>query len=95
MNEPASFCYHPCTAQVDKVNITEVILTLDNIPPLEEAVNTKRAFGEVDLQNPPYAIHNALPRLSDRTVPVDAVHFNGLLEYDTRTYLPVFHRRIL
>ena len=89
MNEPASFCYYPCSAVIDKVNVTEVMLTLGDVPPLEpalEAPGQTTESEEVNLQRPPYAIKNDLPRLSDRTAPVDAVHSNGLLEYDTRAF---------
>ncbi|KAG8814457.1 hypothetical protein FRC18_001947 [Serendipita sp. 400] len=83
MNEPASFCYPPCNLDPEAVvDIAEVMLTLDNIPPLED-VESEPESEELNLNRPPYAIQNALPRLSDRTVPVDAVHHNGLLEYDT------------
>jgi alpha-glucosidase len=85
MNEPASFCYYPCNVQMDQVNVTEVMLS--NAPPLDKAINQKRNKNHIDLQYPPYAIKNDLPRLSDRTVPVDAVHYNGLTEYDTREYI--------
>lgn len=83
MNEPASFCYHPCKVEIDKIDINEVMLTLGNVPPLEESTGTKRDFSQINLHYPPYPIKNDLPRLSDRTAPVDAVHYNGLLEYDT------------
>ncbi|KIM30453.1 glycoside hydrolase family 31 protein [Serendipita vermifera MAFF 305830] len=82
MNEPASFCYHPCKAEINKVNVTEIMLTLGNVPPLDPTLDQDEVDG-VNLQRPPYAIRNDLPRLSDRTAPVDAVHHNGLLEYDT------------
>ena len=36
-----------------------------------------------NLTFPPYAINNAQPSLSDRTVQTDVVHDNGLSEYDT------------
>lgn len=69
------------------------MLTLGNVPPLETAsINTGRDGKTVDLFNPPYAIANDLPRLSDRTAPVDAVHHNGILEYDARTFLPRFYQ---
>lgn len=87
MNEPASFCYHPCNVQIDQVNVTEVMLTLGNVPPLDDAIRQKRKQNHIDLHYPPYAIKNDLPRLSDKTVPVDAVHYNGLTEYDTREYI--------
>jgi len=89
MNEPASFCYYPCSVVIDNVNVTEVMLTLDDVPPLEPVVPVPGQHEEhekLDLQRPPYAIRNYLPRLSDRTASVDIVHHNGLLEYDTRTF---------
>jgi alpha-glucosidase len=92
MNEPASFCYYPCSAVIDKVNVTEIMLTLGDVPPLEpvlEAPGQSTESGKLNLQRPPYAIKNDLPRLSDRTAPVDAVHANGLLEYDTREFEPL------
>jgi hypothetical protein len=86
MNEPASFCYDPCIVEPNTVNVTELMLTLGEVPPLEEeSEDTKRKnIKGLNLRRPPYAIKNDYPRLSDRTAPVDAVHYGGLLEYDTR-----------
>lgn len=80
MNEPASFCYQPCTVTPNTVDVNQLMLTLGDVPPLEDEESD---YEGINLQRPPYAINNDLPRLSDRTAPVDAVHHNGLLEYDT------------
>ncbi|CAG7850794.1 Probable alpha/beta-glucosidase ARB_02101 {ECO:0000305} {ECO:0000250/UniProtKB:Q5AWI5}; {ECO:0000250/UniProtKB:Q5AWI5}; Flags: Precursor [Serendipita indica DSM 11827] len=80
MNEPASFCYHPCTVTPNTVDVNQLILTLGDAPPLGDE---EPDYEGINLQHPPYAIKNDMPRLSDRTAPVDAVHHNGLQEYDT------------
>ncbi|PVG01161.1 hypothetical protein CPB86DRAFT_753322 [Serendipita vermifera] len=82
MNEPASFCYDPCVVEKDSVNVTELMLTLGEVPPLEDAPEYKKNAKGLNLRRPPYAIKNDFPRLSDRTAPVDAVHYGGILEYD-------------
>ncbi|CCA76078.1 related to alpha-glucosidase b [Serendipita indica DSM 11827] len=89
MNEPASFCYHPCTVTPNTVDVNQLILTLGDAPPLGDE---EPDYEGINLQHPPYAIKNDMPRLSDRTAPVDAVHHNGLQEYDTRTSPPRIFR---
>ncbi|KAG8901775.1 hypothetical protein FRB99_005113 [Tulasnella sp. 403] len=85
MNEAASFCPYPCW--------DPAAFALQNgDPPKRPApppakgtpIFTKRDVPSgPDVLNPPYAIGNVLPHLSDNTINVDVVHQNGLLEYDT------------
>lgn len=85
MNEPASFCSYPCDEAYGPIDMTKILANLE-MP--EVVMETReRSTGEVDLLNPPYAIGNLFPRLSDRTAHVDVVHANGWLEYDTREYI--------
>ncbi|KAG9097843.1 hypothetical protein FRC06_007125 [Ceratobasidium sp. 370] len=90
MNEPASFCLYPCDNPDEQA--------VGNPPPrstLPPGVNTpifqnatkrsldvRQATG-LNYNEPPYKIGNVLPHLADHTTSMDAVHANGLVEYDT------------
>ncbi|KAI0761474.1 alpha-glucosidase [Trametes elegans] len=94
MNEPASFCNYPCTdpfAQAEEQDLPPARATLppDHDTPIfgnAQSRNRKRVdHSHDDVQNPPYAIANAAGTgaLSDKTAYTDAIHANGLIEYDT------------
>ncbi|OJT01982.1 hypothetical protein TRAPUB_7516 [Trametes pubescens] len=92
MNEPASFCNYPCTdpfAQAEEQILPPPRTTL---PPAHDspifggsALQKRVDHSHDDVQNPPYAIANSAGTgaLSDKTAYTDAVHANGLIEYDT------------
>ncbi|KAB5592833.1 Alpha-glucosidase family protein [Ceratobasidium theobromae] len=90
MNEPASFCNYPCDNPDEQA--------VGNPPPRTTGppdANTpifqnsaKRSLGtrqstELNYNDPPYKIGNALPYLGDHTAHMDIKHANGLMEYDT------------
>lgn len=59
-------------------------------PPVQLTKNERRSTpGSMkglpgrDLLNPPYAIHNTVGPLSEKTIQTDLIHANGLTEYDT------------
>ncbi|KAH8100347.1 alpha-glucosidase [Cristinia sonorae] len=94
MNEPSSFCNFPCTdpfqqARDQALPPPRTAPVPDPNAPIfgqAQAPLQKRIDHSQDnLQSPPYTIQNAQGggMLSDRTAYVDAVHANGLLEYDT------------
>ncbi|KAI0823812.1 alpha-glucosidase [Trametes gibbosa] len=92
MNEPASFCNYPCTdpfAQAVEQDLPPARATLPpppDVPLFGNSQHSKRVdHSKDDVQNPPYAIANAAGggALSDKTAYTDAVHANGLIEYDT------------
>ncbi|KAH9857437.1 alpha-glucosidase [Lenzites betulinus] len=92
MNEPASFCNYPCTdpfAQAIEQDLPPARATLPPPPDAPIFGNSqlrKRVdHSKDDVQNPPYAIANAagIGALSDKTAYTDAIHANGLIEYDT------------
>ncbi|KAI0255275.1 alpha-glucosidase [Lactifluus subvellereus] len=94
MNEPASFCVYPCDDPFAQAAAQGFPPPRDSPPPNSNApifsnaglAHAKREApshtGE-DLLNPPYAIDNAQGVLSSRTASTNAVHANGLVEYDT------------
>ncbi|CCA73687.1 related to alpha-glucosidase b [Serendipita indica DSM 11827] len=96
MNEPASFCEYPCanpSAEASSQNLppsrtspppdkTASLPIGTTIPSLTASL-LKRGSNYTDVLNPPYAIGNVLPHLSDRTAFTNVVHANGLIEYDT------------
>ncbi|KDQ34176.1 glycoside hydrolase family 31 protein [Pleurotus ostreatus PC15] len=45
-------------------------------------LNRRQSEDDRDVLNPPYAINNAAGALSSKTAFVDAIHANGVLEYD-------------
>ncbi|QRV77504.1 glycoside hydrolase family 31 protein [Ceratobasidium sp. AG-Ba] len=91
MNEPSSFCKYPCNNPEEQA--------VGNPPPRTTSPpdintpifvnNTKRGLvtrqssTEINYNEPPYKIGDIFPYIGDRTAPVDAKHYNGLLEYDT------------
>ncbi|KAH8100348.1 alpha-glucosidase [Cristinia sonorae] len=94
MNEPASFCNYPCTDPFEQVR--EQGLPPPRTAPVPNPNTPIFLRAEIEshkgidhshdnLQSPPYAIQNAAGSgsLSDRTAYVDAIHANGLVEYDT------------
>jgi alpha-glucosidase len=96
MNEPASFCIYPCDDPYEQARRRNLPPPRKGSSPSDDALHKvkdekKTEKGQkgrdVGMLNPPYAIGNALPYISDRTAHTDVVHANGLLEYDTRTYL--------
>ncbi|RDX45018.1 hypothetical protein OH76DRAFT_1024258 [Lentinus brumalis] len=59
----------------------------DSVQPEHVDIHTKRGLGEaaetdVNLNDPPYAIHNGEGALSAHTVSTNATHANGLVELD-------------
>lgn len=101
MNEPASFCTYPCDDPYKQAKDQNLPPPRNGPPPSDalyeaesdDITKKRRSNDEIDLLNPPYAIGNALPSISDRTAHTDVVHANGLVEYDTRTYLPKYENR--
>ena len=99
MNEPASFCNYPCTdpfAQAKQQNLPPPRTSPPpdpNAPIFGEAPPSKQKrastpapdHSKENVQSPPYAIanHAGSGALSDRTAYTDALHANGLIEYDT------------
>ncbi|KAI0713763.1 alpha-glucosidase [Earliella scabrosa] len=92
MNEPASFCDYPCDDPFQQAIKQNLPPPRSNPPPDPEAPIFGQApalrkrvdhTGE-DVLAPPYAIDNRVPTgaLSDKTAYTDAVHANGLIEYD-------------
>ncbi|KAI0062102.1 alpha-glucosidase [Artomyces pyxidatus] len=94
MNEPSSFCDYPCDDPFSQAVQQDLPPARTSSPPDPDApifgnisfVSRKRAVpnhvGD-DLMNPPYQIDNAAGVLSDRTAYANAIHANGLVEYDT------------
>ncbi|KAI0695583.1 alpha-glucosidase [Cerioporus squamosus] len=97
MNEPSSFCNYPCTDPFEQAKEQDLPPARTTSPPdpnapifgqqpLSSRRNVKRVdhSGE-DVQTPPYAIANfaGTGALSDKTAYTDALHSNGLIEYDT------------
>jgi alpha-glucosidase len=95
MNEPANFCRYPCPdpyAEADAQGLPpprNSPRTRTPHVPVREAARRRTIEriledGQVDLLEPPYAIGNDQPFISDRTARTDIVHENGVVEYDTR-----------
>ncbi|KAI0806671.1 alpha-glucosidase [Fomes fomentarius] len=93
MNEPASFCDYPCDDPFEQAKQQNLPPPRSNPPPDpnapifgQQSILVKRVdhTGE-DVLAPPYAIDNKVPTgaLSDKTAYTNAVHANGLIEYDT------------
>ncbi|KAI0263723.1 glycoside hydrolase family 31 protein [Gloeopeniophorella convolvens] len=93
MNEPSSFCDYPCDDPFAQAIAQDLPPPRSSSPPDPHAPifgnttalakrNAPSHAGD-DLLNPPYAIDNAAGVLSDRTAYTNAVHANGLVEYDT------------
>ncbi|OCH84572.1 alpha-glucosidase [Obba rivulosa] len=94
MNEPSSFCSYPCTDPFEQAVQQDLPPARTSSPPnptapifanspkssmsLHKRVNHQ---GE-NLEFPPYEINNAAGSLSNKTSDADAVHANGLVEYD-------------
>lgn len=97
MNEPSSFCTYPCTDPFQQAAEQDLPPPRTTIPPDPNApifVNStdsnvvlslqkRQSDSGEDVLNPPYAIDNAAGALSNRTSYTNAVHANGLLDYDT------------
>ncbi|KAH9923696.1 alpha-glucosidase [Epithele typhae] len=95
MNEPSSFCNYPCTdpfAQAQQQDLPPPRSTAPPPPdaPIFNQTSTTPSASRVDhasdnVQAPPYAIQNfaGAGALSDKTAYTDAMHANGLIEYDT------------
>ncbi|TFK83789.1 glycoside hydrolase family 31 protein [Polyporus arcularius HHB13444] len=97
MNEPSSFCNYPCTDPFEQAKQQDLPPARTSSPPDpdapifgQEPFSAKRHVKRVDhsgddVQTPPYAIANFAGNgaLSDKTAYTDAVHANGLIEYDT------------
>ncbi|GBE82887.1 Probable alpha/beta-glucosidase [Sparassis crispa] len=92
MNEPSSFCVYPCDdpfAQAEAQGLPPARTTVPPDPntpifgnetyPIRKRADTSG----YNVLNPPYAIDNAAGVLSNRTSYTNAVHSNGLIEYDT------------
>ncbi|KAI0738081.1 alpha-glucosidase [Daedaleopsis nitida] len=91
MNEPSSFCNYPCTDPFAQAIEQELPPPRAEAPPdpnapiLGQTLQKRVDHKGQDVLAPPYAIENAVPTgaLSDKTAYTDAVHANGLIEYDT------------
>ncbi|KAI9462524.1 glycoside hydrolase family 31 protein [Russula earlei] len=93
MNDPASFCEYPCDDPFAQAIANNLPPPRTSPPPdpnapifrSASAKHVKRgtpSHADDDLLNPPYAIDNAAGALSSRTVYTNAIHANGLVEYD-------------
>ena len=97
MNEPSSFCNYPCTDPFEQAREQDLPPPRTSAPPdpdapiFGQAPPSKRKRASApdhsgdNVQSPPYAIANfaGAGPLSDKTAYTDAVHANGLIEYDT------------
>ncbi|KZV75263.1 glycoside hydrolase family 31 protein [Peniophora sp. CONT] len=59
-----------------------VEITAASLPSFLRDAMEKRALGEVDVNAPPYSIHNGFGDLSVHTIATNATHVNGLVELD-------------
>ncbi|KAJ1724546.1 hypothetical protein LPJ53_001192 [Coemansia erecta] len=75
MNEASSFCTGSCGTGKPADEIPAYPWTVDPPPP-HRNINTTNLF-----LVPPYAIHNPLTEISDKTIETTAVHSNGIIEY--------------
>ncbi|CAE6449622.1 unnamed protein product [Rhizoctonia solani] len=90
MNEPASFCNYPCDNPVEQA-VGNPPNRTSSPPDINTPIfqnKAKRSLGsrqstEINYNEPPYKIGNALPYLGDHTAHTDIKHANGLMEYDT------------
>ncbi|PPQ75953.1 hypothetical protein CVT24_000131 [Panaeolus cyanescens] len=88
MNEPANFCNLPCDDPFQQAIDQQMPPPRRRDPPAADVpiftAESGRLTRRRDILNPPYAINNAAPTgaLSSKTAAVDAVHYNGLVEYD-------------
>ncbi|KAI8974202.1 alpha-glucosidase [Trametes punicea] len=92
MNEPSSFCNYPCTDPFEQAREQDLPPARTTLPPdpntpiFGNSAHRKRVdHSHDDVQNPPYHIDNfaGSGALSDKTAYTDAIHANGLIEYDT------------
>ncbi|KAI0040366.1 glycoside hydrolase family 31 protein [Auriscalpium vulgare] len=92
MNEPASFCNFPCDDAVAQAALLGLPPARTSSPPDPNAPilghssqnKRKRVQPGDDVLNPPYSIDNAdVVAISNHTAATNAVHANGLVEYDT------------
>ncbi|KAI0669390.1 alpha-glucosidase [Trametes maxima] len=92
MNEPSSFCNYPCTDPFEQAKEQDLPPARTTAPPDRDtpifgnSQYRKRVDHSQDnVQSPPYAIANfaGSGALSDKTAYTDAIHANGLIEYDT------------
>ncbi|CDO71936.1 Glycoside Hydrolase Family 31 protein [Trametes cinnabarina] len=92
MNEPSSFCNYPCSDPFEQAREQDLPPARSTLPPdpatpiFGQTTLQKRVdHSHDDVQNPPYHIANfaGSGALSDKTAYTDAIHANGLIEYDT------------
>ena len=57
-------------------------ITAASLPAFLLEAMQKRALGDRDVNEPPYAIHNGFGDLSIRTIATNATHSNGAVELD-------------
>ncbi|KAG9036520.1 hypothetical protein FRB95_008575 [Tulasnella sp. JGI-2019a] len=94
MNEAANFCDYPCSDPAGFAAANGDPPTRPGPAPTPgtpifqrraldlSGTTSNSTSGTPNPLNPPYAIHDSLPELSDRAIDVSVVHANGLLEYD-------------
>ncbi|KAI0806670.1 alpha-glucosidase [Fomes fomentarius] len=90
LNEPTSFCIFPCADPFQQARDQNLPPPRPAPPPdpnapiLGQAVLNKRVdHDQDDIQFPPYEIESWAGPLSNGTANVEALHANGLVEYDT------------
>ncbi|KAJ2234710.1 hypothetical protein H4R99_001905 [Coemansia sp. RSA 1722] len=76
MNEASSFCTGSCGSGKPEDEAPVYPWLLGSAEPPHRKINTTDLF-----LVPPYAIHNPLPEISDKTIETTAVHSNGVIEY--------------
>ncbi|KAJ2853538.1 hypothetical protein J3B02_003097 [Coemansia erecta] len=76
MNEASSFCTGSCGSGKPDDEIPPYPWLLESVEPPHRKINTTDKY-----LVPPYAIHNPLPEISDKTIETTAVHANGIIEY--------------
>ncbi|KAG8875707.1 hypothetical protein FRB97_004788 [Tulasnella sp. 331] len=92
MNEASNFCDYPCSDPVAWAAANGDPPARPGLPPPPgtpifqkralDATASNSTSATPNPLNPPYAIHDSLPELSDHAIDVTVVHANGLLEYD-------------
>ncbi|PCH38495.1 glycoside hydrolase family 31 protein [Wolfiporia cocos MD-104 SS10] len=97
MNEPSSFCVVPCTDPFEQAREQDLPPPRTTVPPdpnapifvnssktdVASALQKRQNYSGENVLYPPYAIDNAAGALSNRTSYTNAVHANGLIEYNT------------
>ncbi|EMD34263.1 glycoside hydrolase family 31 protein [Gelatoporia subvermispora B] len=94
MNEPSSFCSYPCTDPFEQAVQQDLPPARTSSPPnptapifvsntgSSEHLSKRVSHKGENLQFPPYEINNADGSLSNKTSDTEAVHANGMVEYD-------------